>query len=58
MDSEAFGDGKIAILRDASRGRAFTTGQVARIMDDFVFDDDKVDAAALLYPQVSDPWNW
>lgn len=55
---ESFSDDKMAMLRDASRGRAFTTDQVIRMIEPFPFSDDKVDAAALLFSQVVDPWNW
>lgn len=58
MSREPFSDDKFAVLRDASRGRFFTTDQVIRLMEQFPFSSYKVDAAAMLYPQVVDPWNW
>lgn len=58
MREEPFSDDKMAVLRDASRGRAFTTDQVIRVLEQFPFSDNKVDAAAMLYAQLTDPWNW
>ena len=56
--SESFSDDKLAVLRDASRGRQFTSAQVRGLMDLFAFSDDKVDAAVILYPKVVDQQNW
>jgi hypothetical protein len=58
MDAQAFGDDKLTVLRDASNARLFTTGQVIRVLDQLPFGDDKVDAAAMLYPRVIDPAEW
>lgn len=58
IDANAFSDDKIAVLRSASAGRWFTVDQVHAIMDHFAFGDDKVDAGAMLYPQVVDPQDW
>lgn len=58
LDDQAFSDDKLALLRDASLGRGFSTAQVIRVLEQFPFGDDKVDAAAMLFPQVVDPWNW
>ena len=56
--AESFADDQLAVLRSASQGRRFTTAQVSAVMELFSFSDDKVDAAAMLYPQVVDPHNW
>ena len=58
MDSEAFSDGRLDILRSASNRRSFTVAQVKEIMEAFPFGDDKVKAAAMLFPQVTDTENW
>ncbi len=58
MDSEAFSDGRLDILRSASNRRSFTVAQVKEIMEAFPFGDDKVRAAAMLFPQVTDTENW
>lgn len=56
--AESFSDDRLEVLRDAARGRHFTTAQVIALMDLFSFSDDKIDAAALLYPSVVDPQSW
>jgi hypothetical protein len=58
IQNEPFGDGKMAVMSSAISGRPFTASQAGRIMDAFTFDDDKVEAAAMLYPLVVDLQNW
>jgi hypothetical protein len=58
VKSQVFGDDQLAMLRSASTGRAFTSDQVSELMRLFTFGDDRVAAAAMLYPQVVDPENW
>ncbi|HMV68204.1 MAG TPA: DUF4476 domain-containing protein [Myxococcota bacterium] len=58
VQNEAFSSGKLAVLASAAAGRPFTASQAGRLMDAFTFDDDKVEAGALLYPLVVDPQNW
>jgi hypothetical protein len=58
MESESFSDGRLDILRSASNGRSFRVAQVKKLMETFPFGDDKVKAAAMLFPQVTDTENW
>ena len=58
IDRESFSDDQLAVLRSASRGRHFTSSQVIRLMNGFSFDDDKVEAAVILFPRVIDQQNW
>ena len=55
---ESFSDDKLSVLRSASQGRRFTSSQVRRVMDQFTFSDDKIDAASMLFPRVVDQQNW
>lgn len=55
---ESFSDEQMVVLRSAVRGRHFTSAQVLRMMSLFDFDDDKVEAAVLLFPKVLDQHNW
>lgn len=58
VSAESFGDEQLSVLRAASQGRRFSSAQVASLMNLFDFSDDRIDAAVLLYPQVTDPQNW
>jgi hypothetical protein len=58
MDSESFSDGRLDILRSATKRRILTVAQVKQLMEAFPFGDDKVTAAAMLFPQVTDTENW
>jgi hypothetical protein len=58
IDSESFGDGKVAVLSASAAGNWFTTDQVIELLPLFAFSDDRVDAAVVLYPKVLDPENW
>ncbi len=54
----AFADRKVALIEDAARTGYFTTDQVVELLGSLSFDDDKVKAAAALYPVTVDPVNW
>ena len=58
INRESFSDDQLAVLRSASRGRYFTSAQVLQLMRGFSFDDDKVEAAVILFPRVVDQQNW
>jgi hypothetical protein len=58
MGQESFSDGKHRVLQDAAYGAWFSVAQVKQAMAQFPFDDDKVEAAAALYPQVCDLDAW
>jgi hypothetical protein len=55
---EPFSDDKLAVLRSATYGRWFTVAQVGVFVDAMTFSSEKVDAAAMLFPQVVDPQSW
>ncbi len=56
--AESFGDEKIALLRGAARDHWFTVDQVIRLLPQFAFSDDRIEAAVVLYPRVVDPEVW
>lgn len=58
IEQASFSKDKLAVLRSASRERAFTSEQVLTLVRGFSFGNDKVEAAALLHPKVVDPENW
>jgi hypothetical protein len=58
LRNESWTDGKMAILRDVARYNQFTVDQVRAVMGQFAFGDDKVEAAALLYPKTVDRDRW
>ncbi len=58
VESESFSDGKLNVLRDASRARWFTVSQVQRLVGLFTFGKDMVEAGAMLHPRTVDLENW
>jgi hypothetical protein len=58
MGQESFSDGKLRVLSDASHDTGYSVRQVRQVMAQFSFDDDKVDAAALMYPMLCDASDW
>lgn len=56
--AEAFGDSALGVLRDACRANHFDVGQAVTLVSIFDFGDDKVEAAAMLYPRLVDPGNF
>jgi len=58
LEAEAFSDGRLSALRSAMVGRTFTVDQVKTLLSVFPFGDDKVEAASMLFSQVSDTNNW
>jgi hypothetical protein len=58
LEAEAFSDGRLSALGSAMTERSFTVAQVKAVLKVFPFGDDKVEAAALLFSQVSDQQNW
>lgn len=58
VKAESFSDGKQEVLRGATYDRYFTAEQVKRMIGEFTFGDDKVNAAATMYPKVVDLQNW
>jgi hypothetical protein len=55
LRAQPFESDRLALLSDMANGRRFTSAQVVSIVALFTFDDDRVEAAARLYPLVSDP---
>jgi len=58
MDEEAFGKGKREVLRSASRDRWFLVQQALGLIEQFSFDEDKVETLAMLHPKILDRENW
>lgn len=58
IDAQHFADDQLAVLRSAIAGRYFRTTQVLAITVLFAFDDDKVEAASMLYDRTIDPQDW
>ncbi|HEU0035201.1 MAG TPA: DUF4476 domain-containing protein [Kofleriaceae bacterium] len=55
--AESFEDGKLGVVRHAVASSWFTAAQVATVMGLFSFDDNKVEAAATMWPKVVDREN-
>ena len=45
---------RVALIRKMGTGGRFTSAQVRALLETFNFDDDRVEAAVLLYPKVVD----
>jgi hypothetical protein len=57
INAENFSDGKLRVLRTASKSYRFSVNQIIRILDEFTFSNDKLSALRLAYPEVTDPKN-
>jgi hypothetical protein len=55
--SASFDDDKGEVVRHAVQTNWFLASQVAAVMDLFSFDDGKIDAAAVMWPRITDPEN-
>jgi hypothetical protein len=55
---ETFSRSKLELLRDVSIDRWYSSSQVRRMLDEFKFDNDKVEAAVVMHPRVVDLQNW
>ncbi len=59
LGQEAFSEGRLRVLRSAVNAPSgFSVDQVLRLLESFDFGGDKVEAAAMLHPQVVDPERW
>jgi len=58
IDRASFANDKLNLVRTASRDGWFTTDQVVSVMGRLTFSNDKVEAAAIMYPHVVDTPNW
>ncbi len=58
LEEEPFPDEKYSIVREAASKNYFTSQQVLQILKEFVFEDDRLKVAKLLYPRVVDPENF
>ena len=58
MDAQISSSSKLAILREGISGRWITVAQLARLMDDLAYSADRVDCAASLHANLSDPQNF
>jgi len=46
---------RLTLIHDMGTSGHYTSAQVRALLETFDFDDSKVEAAARLYPQVTDP---
>ncbi|HEY5927863.1 MAG TPA: DUF4476 domain-containing protein [Kofleriaceae bacterium] len=53
----SFDEDKVAIVRHVAQSNWFRANQVAAVMDLLSFDDGKIDAAAAMWPRMTDPEN-
>jgi len=58
LRSTSFESDKIALIRTAARSNLFTCDQVIALVSLLDFDNDRIDAAAALYPRTSNKKNW
>ena len=56
--AESFDSGKLELLADATVDRWYTAAQVRRMLEEFSFDRDKIEAAVVMHPRVVDMKNW
>lgn len=55
--SASFDEDKGEVVRHAAQTNWFLASQVASVMDLFSFDEGKIDAAAAMWPRITDPEN-
>jgi hypothetical protein len=56
--SASFDDDKVGVVRLAAQTNWFLASQGAAVMDLISFDDGKIDAAAAMWPRITDPENY
>ncbi len=49
---------RLALIREMGSGGRFTSAQVRELLERFDFDDDRIEAAVLLYPKAVDQENF
>lgn len=57
LEDEPFSDNQLSLLRIASSSHFFLVEQVEAILECFAFEDDRVEAVRILYPQILDDEN-
>jgi len=57
INNQTFPDDKVGVLQQAAGYSFFTVQQVQRLLSQFTFSSNKVDALKLLAPQIIDPEN-
>lgn len=58
VGSASFSGDRLERLGDALQGRYLTVDQVIALLEVFSFEQTKIDAAVLMYPQIVDPGEW
>jgi len=58
INGAAMSEEKVGLVRDAAQNSWFGVDQVIAVMNAIAFSQQKVDAAALMYPRVLDQKNW
>lgn len=54
----SYSSDKLALVKDVAAIGWFTVDQVAKVMQEFSYSNEKVQAGATLYPRVVDKQNW
>lgn len=54
LDQEPFSDNRLSLLRIAASSHFFLVEQVEALLECFAFEDDRVEAVRILYPQILD----
>ncbi len=57
LREETFDEDKLSILKVAAKNNYFTCEQIARIMDEFSMDEDKVEVVRIMFPKAVDKEN-
>ena len=58
MNATLSSSSKLALLREGISGRWITVVQLGRLMDELAYSTDRVDCAASLHANLSDPQNF
>lgn len=54
LEEEPFSDNQLKIIRVTASSYFFLVSQVEKILECFVFEDDRIEAVRILYPQILD----
>ncbi len=58
IKKSTYSSDKLALVKDVTKNAWFTTDQVVKVMNEFVYSNEKVQSAAAMYPRVVDQQNW
>lgn len=57
LKNESFADDKLRVVKITSNKSFFSVGQIKTVVEQFSFDEDRIEAVSLLYPKVVDEEN-